>query len=299
MAIIDHDFQNGLTVKNGTIYADYTRRYQNVYPGNGPLAGAVYPDDTKFNLAAYQHTTNRQNVFNQTDFIYKGYTGPLFHTFAFGSEIGREAGIDVRNTGIFANGTNTTIADPFNPTYFGPIYFVHQYPGAFSPGVTTPDGNSRYRANLSSAYVRDTLDVAPWLQFIAGARFENFDLWALDMNTGTPRVQDNSFISPSFGAILKPWSNVSLYYTYMKSYLPASGDQFSALNNGNVILAPQEFESNEVGFKWNINPRLLYTAAVYDLDRKNVPLPDPSNPGFFILSGRNDIRGVEARSSDT
>jgi catecholate siderophore receptor len=37
MAIIDHDFQNGLTVKNGTIYADYTRRYQNVYPGNGPL----------------------------------------------------------------------------------------------------------------------------------------------------------------------------------------------------------------------------------------------------------------------
>jgi catecholate siderophore receptor len=294
MAIIDHDFQNGLTVKNGTIYADYTRRYQNVYPGNGPLSGAVYPDDSKFNLAAYQHTTDRQNVFNQTDFIYKTYTGPLFHTFAFGSEIGREAGIDVRNTGIFANGTNTTIADPFNPTYFGPIYFVHQYPGAFSPGVSTADGNSRYRANLSSAYVRDTLDVTPWLQLIAGARFENFDLWALDMNTGTPRVQDNSFISPSFGTILKPWSNVSLYYTYMKSYLPASGDQFSALNNGNVILAPQEFESNEVGFKWNINPRLLYTAAAYDLDRKNVPLPDPSNPGFFILSGRNEIRGFES-----
>ena len=84
-----------------------------------------------------------------------------------------------------------------------------------------------------------------------------------------------------------------MYYTYRKSYLPASGDQFSALNNGNVILAPQEFESNEVGFKWNVNPRLLYTAAVYDLDRKNIPLPDPSNPGFFILSGRNDIRGVE------
>jgi catecholate siderophore receptor len=293
MAFIEHDFLNGLTFKNGTIYAGYEKFYQNVYPGNGPLAGAVYPDDTKFNLAAYQHTTNRQNVFNQSDFIYKTYTGPFFHTFAFGSEFGREAGVDVRNTGIFANGTNTTIADPFNPTYWGPIYFVHQQPGAFSPGVSTTDGNSRYRLNVSSAYVRDTLEVGPWLQFIGGARFEKFDLWALDMNTGTPRTQDNSFISPSAGAILKPWSNVSLYYTYMKSYLPASGDQFSALNNGNVILAPQEFESNEVGFKWNINPRLLYTAAVYDLDRKNIPLPDPSHPGFFILSGRNDIRGVE------
>ena len=78
------------------------------------------------------------------------------------------------------------------------------------------------------------------------------------------------------------------------SATPAAGDQFSALNNGNVILSPQEFESNEVGFKWNINPRLLYTAAAYDLDRKNVPLPDPSHPGFFILSGRNEIRGFES-----
>jgi catecholate siderophore receptor len=33
MAIIDHDFGNGLTVRNGTIYADYNRGYRNVYPG--------------------------------------------------------------------------------------------------------------------------------------------------------------------------------------------------------------------------------------------------------------------------
>ncbi len=33
MAIIEHDFGNGLTVRNGTIYADYNRGYRNVYPG--------------------------------------------------------------------------------------------------------------------------------------------------------------------------------------------------------------------------------------------------------------------------
>src|SRR3954471_8417944 len=43
MAILDHDFENGLTVKNGTIYANYEKFYQNVYPGNGPLPGAVDP----------------------------------------------------------------------------------------------------------------------------------------------------------------------------------------------------------------------------------------------------------------
>jgi catecholate siderophore receptor len=65
------------------------------------------------------------------------------------------------------------------------------------------------------------------------------------------------------------------------------------LTDGTLILQPQKFVNNEVGLKWNIFPRLLYTAAVYDLIRTNVPLPDPSNPGFFILSGSNRIRGFE------
>ena len=85
MAIIDHDFQNGLTVKNGTIYADYTDAGIKTFtPATGRSPVQCIRTTPKFNLAAYQHTTNRQNVFNQTDFIYKGYTGPLFHTFAFG-----------------------------------------------------------------------------------------------------------------------------------------------------------------------------------------------------------------------
>src|SRR5262245_59853653 len=33
MAIIEHDFGDGLTMRNGTIYADYKRGYRNVYPG--------------------------------------------------------------------------------------------------------------------------------------------------------------------------------------------------------------------------------------------------------------------------
>ncbi len=134
MAVVEHDFENGLTVKNSSIYADYQKFYQNVYPG-----GAVNPADTSFNLAAYQHWTNRDNLFNQTDFTYKTHTGPVLHTLAFGTEFGRQSGIDLRNTGLFPNGTNAMEADPFNPTYFGPINFVHQLPGAFSPGVTSAD----------------------------------------------------------------------------------------------------------------------------------------------------------------
>jgi catecholate siderophore receptor len=39
--------------------------------------------------------------------------------------------------------------------------------------------------------------------------------------------------------------------------------------------------------------RRAFSAARYNLDRTNVPLPDPHNPGFFLLSGKNRIRGFE------
>jgi catecholate siderophore receptor len=87
--------------------------------------------------------------------------------------------------------------------------------------------------------------------------------------------------------------NLSIYGAYSVSYLPASGDQFSSLNDGTLLLQPQKFENKEVGVKWNILPQLQYTAAVYELKRTNVPIADPNNPGFFFPSGSHRIRGFE------
>jgi catecholate siderophore receptor len=290
MGFIEHDFGNGLTMKNGTYYAQFDKFYQNIYPGNGPLSGAVNTSVTAFNRAAYNHTTNRENVFNDTDFFYKMFTGPFYHSIAFGSEFGHQDGIDVRNTGVFPNGTTTVLANPFSPGYFDNLDFTH----------LPSDSNSKYRLDLQSGYVRDAIDLTSWLQVIGAARYDRFAESALDMNIGKLRQLTNDFISPQGAVILKPAQNMSFYTAYMVSYLPASGDQFSALGtagngvDGTVILKPQKFTSEEAGFKWNIAPRLLYTAAVYNLDRENVPLPDPNNPGFFILSGKNRIRGFES-----
>jgi catecholate siderophore receptor len=140
--------------------------------------------------------------------------------------------------------------------------------------------------------VRDTIDVTRWLQLMGGLRFDRFDLSALDQNTNTNREQINNLVSPQAAIILKPRDNMSLYGVYSISYLPASGDQFSALNNGNVILDPQQFENKEVGFKWNILPHLLYTAAIYQLDRTSTALADPQNTGFFVETNTR-VRGFE------
>src|SRR6202048_2611304 len=183
MAVIEHDFGNGLTVKNSSMYADFNRAYQNVYPGSSVAANGT------FSYSAYNHITNRENAFNQTDFIYKTMTGPIRHNIAFGTEFGRQTGLDLRNTGIFANGTSSAPGNAFAPTFFGPIKFIHQLPGAFSPGVTSADSNSKYRLNIESAYAQDQIEVTRWLQLIAGARYDRFEMSATDENTAIFRTR--------------------------------------------------------------------------------------------------------------
>ena len=75
------------------MFADYRKFYQNVYPETARCQARSILPMTSFNRAAYNHKTNRDNIFNQTDFVYKTFTGPVFHTIAFGTEFGRQTGI--------------------------------------------------------------------------------------------------------------------------------------------------------------------------------------------------------------
>jgi len=289
MAVIEHDFGNGLTMKNGSIYADYNRGYQNVYPGGTGAAafggGAVTPEQTQVALNAYQNYTPRENFFNQNDWVWKTNTGPVLHTIAFGTELGRQTGMSLRSSGQFPTNGNLpyVVVNPFNPTFFGPVNFSH----------LASDANSKYRLNIESAYLQDQIEVTRWLQFVLGARYDIFDLDALDRNTGIDRQRADYKWSPKAAVIVKPIDTVSLYSAWSINYLPASGDQFSTLNPGTLILQPQKFDQTEVGAKWNINPKLLFTAAVYELKRTNVPIADPNNPLNFFPSGSHLIRGFE------
>ncbi|MGQ0681344.1 TonB-dependent receptor [Bradyrhizobium sp.] len=276
MAIIEHDFGNGLTVRNGSMYSDYNRGYNNVYPN-----GAVNTAQTQVALAAYQQITPRENAFNQTDFVYKTATGPVLHTLAFGTEFGRQTGLTLRDSGRFPGNAASVIVNPFNPTYFGPVTYNH----------LASDINSTHRLNTESAYLQDQIEVTRWLQFLVGARYDNFDLTTLDLNTNTRRSRVDDFVSPRAAVIVKPIDSLSLYTAWSVSYLPASGDQFNALNTSTLILDPQRFENAEIGAKWNINPKLLFTAAAYQLLRANVPI----NLGAAgsIPGGSQIVRGFE------
>src|SRR5437868_8783401 len=131
-------------------------------------------------------------------------TGSRRHTIAFGTEFDHQTGIDLRNTSIFAStGSNSAPGDPFNPTFFGTINFIHQFPGAFSPGVTSADSFSTYTLLVDSAYAQDQVEITRWLQLIAGARFDRFDFGATDQNTGIFRRRVDDLTSPRAAVIVK------------------------------------------------------------------------------------------------
>jgi len=299
MAIIEHDFGNGLTVRNGSIYADYNRGYRNVYPGGtgAPAAaggGAVTPDQTTLSLNAYQNYTPRENAFNQTDFVYKTATGPVLHTIAFGTEFGRQTGLSLRNSGQFPQVSPTSpyvLVNPFNPTFFGPVTFNH----------IASDANSKYRLNIESGYVQDQIEVTRWLQLIGGVRYDRFDLDYVNFNgngltapVGLTLSRTDNLVSPRGGVVIKPIDPLSLYASYSISYLPASGDQFGALNARSGLLKPEEFTNKEFGWKWDILPRLTFTTAFFQLDRENTPIRDSNDSTIVLAAGHSRVYGIEA-----
>jgi catecholate siderophore receptor len=298
-AVIEHDFNNGLTFKNSTMWANYDRGYRNIFPGTSSVGNPTPPlhaPANQFYLTGYQNQTNRENLFNQSDFTYKTWTGPIFHTASFGAEVGRQAGYSRRDSAVFQNtGTTFEPVDPLNPTFFGPVDFVHHFTAnpASPDGVLTADNFGTYVLHTASAYAQDQIDLTRWLQLFVGARFDHFALDATNLNDNSFRSRTDDKVSPRAALIFKPAANMSFYGSYSISYLPASGDQFSSLTNATLILEPQKFENKEIGFKWNIDPRLLYTAAIYQLERTGVPIPDPNNNGFSLPNGEHRIKGFE------
>ena len=64
------------------------------------MPGAASADQSLVTLTAYNNATQRQNVFNQTDVVITGATGPIRHTALVGADFGRQETGNFRNTSI-------------------------------------------------------------------------------------------------------------------------------------------------------------------------------------------------------
>ncbi|WON73447.1 TonB-dependent siderophore receptor [Nitrosospira sp. Is2] len=279
-SLIEHAFDNGLTVRNRTRYANYDKFYQNIYAGGQAV---VQGPTLEVPISAYNNATQRDNIFNQTDFLYTLNTGPLKHELLAGVEYGRQVTDNFRNTGFFNNTSTSTPVTFLNP--------ITQVPVTFRQNAT--DANNHGVVEVAAVYLQDQITILPQVKAVLGIRYDNFDLKFRNNRTGDVFHTNDSLVSPRVGLIYKPIEEVSIYGNYSLAYVPRAGDQLASLNLSNATLKPEQFTNLELGAKWDIRPDLALTAALYQLDRSNVIAPVPNDITRTMLVDGQRSRGAE------
>ena len=278
-AFFEHKFDIGITLNNRTNYAQYDKFYQNVFANTEVTpAGLV-------GLGAYNDTTDRENVFNQTNLLYSLDTGPIAHTLMAGIEIGRQITDNRRRTGFFDN----NLSRP-TPTFVTLSDSITNAPIAFV--TRDQDANNRSVVNITSLYIQDQIEILPQLQAIAGVRYDLFEVDFVKRNGGGRNIKtDDGLLAPRFGLIYKPIEPVSFYASYSEAFVPRAGEQLTSVIVTRATLKPEKFTTLEAGFKWDIRPDLAFTGAVYQLDRSNVISAVTATESILVKGQRT--KGIE------
>jgi catecholate siderophore receptor len=273
---VEHDISESLIVRNRTMFGDYDKFYQNIYPT------AFNAGTGLVTLGAYNNSNDRRNLFSQTDLIWENRFAGIDQTLLLGFEVGREKSRNKRLTGSILGGTTVPVTDP-------------RVDADVIWASLPSDADNRVRATVAAAYIQEQLRPADWIEIVAGLRFDSFKIDVDDLRAvgGGQFDRRDKLWSPRFGLILKPVDKLSLYTSFSRSYLPQSGDQFSGLTDITAGLKPERFDNIEAGAKWEVLDGLLATAAIYQLTRSNTRATDPTHPSRTVLTGEQRSRGLE------
>jgi catecholate siderophore receptor len=278
-AVLDHDFGDGLLLKNNLRYTRYDKYYQNVYPGSAVNAAG------NMTISAYNNQNLRSNLFNQTDLTKKLTTGAFEHTLLAGVELGHQNSDNLRNTGFFGPAGTATSATVSASNPFA-------IATAFRQNGT--DANNDVTSDISAVYLQDEIALTPQWKVLAGVRYDHFkvdfdDRRVLTTPTDLSRTDDE--FSPRLGLIWSPTAVQTYYVSYSYAFLP-SGEQLG-LATTTADLAPEKSVNYEIGARWDLRPGLTLSAAVFRLEKQDVRVTDPNNPGFFIKAGKTRTEGAE------
>ena len=274
-AVLEHDF-GGVQLKNSFSVTQYDKFYQNVFAG-GAVDGAG-----NLRISAYNASNLRTNVFNQTDLTTKLTTGSLQHTLLAGIELGHQDSDSERNTGFFGASTSATVSAA------NPIATATSF--AFNGS----DANNTVKSDTVAAYLQDQIALSEQWKVLVGLRWDQFKVDLDDKRTTTTRQdlsRTDTEVSPRFGLTWTPTPAQTYYASYSYAFLP-SGEQLGLAAN-TQDLAPEKAINHEIGARWDLNPDLTLSAALFRLTREDVRTADPANPGFFVQTGEQRTEGVE------
>lgn len=213
-ALVEHEFDNGILLRNRTRWSDQDKFYQNVFPG------AVSANARNVAINAYNNATTRRSLFNQTDLTFSATTGAVMHKVLIGAELGQQDTDNFRQTGFF-NNTATSVTVPLAfPTTFAPVIYRQ----------TATDANNSGKATVAALYAQDQIELSPQFQIIAGLRYDRFKVNFRNNRNFDRFSTTDDLVSPRLGFVYKPVEPLSIYANFSVAYLPRAGDQLASLS---------------------------------------------------------------------
>ncbi len=224
----------------------------------------------------------------QLNVISQFQTGSIGHTFVAGIESGNE--FSSPEFGFGTGVPNTTLLNPA----------VEKFSGS-TPVHLASDTDARSAA----VYFLDTLQLNDQWQLMAGLRRDRFftdyreNRFQAEGTASTQSQVQSKDIETSYrlALIFSPQESGSLYLSIGNSFNPST-EGLSQISSGrnltisNLNLQPEENRSAELGTKWELaDGQLLLDAALFQIEKTNARVPDPANPGFNILAGKQEVEG--------
>ncbi len=197
-------------------------------------------------------------------------TGPVSHRTAV--QVSRYR--DVLSRGIIS-------AAPILSNIYHPV----DRPEPYIPEPATPKVSE---SELTGVALADTLSILDdRAQVTLGVRQQNIKSDNYNASGVVTTSYDDSRTTPLFGAVIKPWDHVALYYNYIEGL--SKGDIApSTASNAGEIFAPYVSRQHEVGVKADYGS-FTSTLSLFQITKPSGELA----AGVFSVQGEQRNRGLE------
>lgn len=275
-AVLDHRFNDALSVRNATRYYSYDLNRNNTLPG-----GTV--DTVTQTVGRSRGEVKRQEdgYFNQTDFTFKNALGGFKQEWLFGLELGQQ-----NKDAQFVSQANIDRVTIFNPG------------GKIAPPISLAARNSDAAiptnnvVKVLGVYAQDQIAFTPELKALLGLRYDTFEQNTKFARKLAPLARIDKAWSPRAGLVWQPSEMTSYYVSYSKSFQPSAESFGLAANNADN--KPEITENREIGSKLDFfEGAFSVTGSLFNLVRSDVKTSDPSKPGVLINVGEQRTNGLE------
>ncbi len=279
----NHEFRSGWNLYNGFQLSRFNARYLDVYTNGADPADLTMlmrlSDGLYF---PYLYRYSRTNLTGQVK------TGAVTHHVAVGFEAGWVTGSSL---GAGGYAPDVSILDP----QIGSDFTLSQGLSALANPWFVLTYTTLY--HNQSFFAQDQLDLGRHWRAIVGIRAERYFQDSINLANNSHQRQTDHPVSPRVGLVYQPQSWLSVYGSFVRSFVPTSPSSVSATGRQ---LAPEHDQQWEAGVKAASNSgRLSATLAFFQIEKNNVLAPDSNNPIFYVENGQERSKGAESEFRGT